>query len=1454
MPHQPAGPLLQEPPKSEPKRTVTDPSWGVVATGAVLTGALACAAVRWHPIGWLVYVRWGIWVLTGIFALATIDSIADCLKGSHKKSSAIIVNGMLVVTCLGLAFACGYGGYAWSPGGWLSVFRWLLLALSGFFVLVAIASLFAKPRVTEPTQPDSSAANQQARQARAVRVFISSTFRDMVEDRNELMSHVWPELRRLCQERHVELVEVDLRWGIAESQSTRRETLKLCLDEIRACRPFFIGLLGERYGWTPGDDAFTADLKEEQPWLKDLSGRSVTELEILHGVLNNPDMAGRAFFYFRDPKYVESVPVDKKTDFTAENAGSAKKQQQLKERIRAVCAKKNIPLRENYSDPRQLAAMVLTDFRTAIEAQFPKGNNPDALTREDQDHEAFAEIRRRTYIGRADYLAALDRHASSDGGPLLLLGDSGGGKSALLANWLTRWRTDHPKDCIVQHHIGGAPDSADHWRLMTRIIAGIKRWSGDPEALPATHDDLLKDFSLWLAKARARAARDGVHFIVVLDALNQLEDRDHARLLGWLPEHAFTGPLRLIVSTLPGKPGTDDTLEAARQRRWQELRVQPLTVEERGRMIAQYLARFGKKLDQPRLDRLASAPAAANPLYLKILLDDLRVTGTHDRLDQRVDDYLGATDVPALLRQVLARYERDYERERPGLIRDALGLIWAARRGLSEAELLRLLRPSNLPQLPPAIWTSLRAALDESLLDRGGILNFGHDFLRTAVEQTFAPDQDRQNKLRLLLADDFEAQAITRRSCDELLWLLWKLEERDRLRTCMLDIDRLLGIEVRDGEDLMRYWVWLGEERTMGKPYLVSFDAWSGTSGHSDTLIAHAANLLANFLSCAGLRTAAEPLLCRALAIREKTLGPDHPDVAESLNNQATIYWLQGQYAQAEPLFERALAILEKARGPHDPDVALALNNLALFPLVQRQYPRAESLLNRALAISEAALGAEHPDVSGVLGSLGRLYHAQGHYAQAELALKRALEIREKVFGPDHPNVGGTLSDLASLYRTLGQFAKAEAFYKRALDIEEKALGPRHPKVVMDVDSLAEVYHALGDRPQATVQYTRALSCREESLGPHHPEVAKRLNILGGLYRDQGQYAQAEPLMKRALTIREKALAGDHPDVATSLDCLAELYYAQALYAQAEPLLKRAFAIREKVLASDHPDLTNSLYCLATLYAAQGLYAQAEPLMRRTVQALLRVRGAKGDQLAQLQGTIDRYSDLLKKMGRSPEAVQGELSSLLSSTGIDSLPGAGPASSPQPTEAEVRAENDAIGNLIACGRSDEAYERAIRNVDLAKATGSDAIEGNCAFALGRAAHESGRLSAAILAYSRAAALAGKLGNSKAVNQIMVNLATAYLECSEGDRKDNLEKAIACQNMALETCSEASRPLDYAQLQFNMGAAYSNLIFHFGQPFHGQAVRCYANAARAFRALGMVAEWRNAEDASRQFRR
>jgi len=111
---------------------------------------------------------------------------------------------------------------------------------------------------------------------RVVRVFISSTFRDMQEERDILIKKVFPELRRRCRERGVEFVEVDLRWGVTEEQAERGEVLPICLAEIDNCRPYFVGLLGERYGWVP--DRIAEDLLETQPWLAEHREHSVTAL------------------------------------------------------------------------------------------------------------------------------------------------------------------------------------------------------------------------------------------------------------------------------------------------------------------------------------------------------------------------------------------------------------------------------------------------------------------------------------------------------------------------------------------------------------------------------------------------------------------------------------------------------------------------------------------------------------------------------------------------------------------------------------------------------------------------------------------------------------------------------------------------------------------------------------------------------------------------------------------------------------------------------------------------------------------------------------------------------------------------------------------------------------------------------------------------------------------------
>ena len=323
--------------------------------------------------------------------------------------------------------------------------------------------------------------------------------------------------------------------------------------------------------------------------------------------------------------------------------------------------------------------------------------------------------------------------------------------------------------------------------------------------------------------------------------------------------------------------------------------------------------------------------------------------------------------------------------------------------------------------------------------------------------------------------------------------------------------------------------------------------------------------------SAAGQYADAQPPLEHALALREKVLGSEHPDVAQSLNNLAELYRAQGRYADAEPRLQRALAICERGarpgasqgrREPQQPGAALSHPG----PLCRGRAP-----LPAGPGHPGAGARAHPPRYRLEPQQPGALYYAQGRYAEAEPLFQRALTIREQALGPDHPDVAWSLNSLAELYRAQGRYAEAEPLFQQALAIREQALGPDHPDIATSLNNLA-----------AALLRARPL-CRGRAplpAGPGHPRAGAgarpprcrpSLNNLADLYHTQGRYAEAEPLYQRALAIREQALGPDHPDVALSLNNLAALYRAQGRYAEAEPLYQRALAIGEKTLGRDHP-------------------------------------------------------------------------------------------------------------------------------------------------------------------------------------------------------------------------------------------------------------------------------------------
>lgn len=226
----------------------------------------------------------------------------------------------------------------------------------------------------------------------------------------------------------------------------------------------------------------------------------------------------------------------------------------------------------------------------------------------------------------------------------------------------------------------------------------------------------------------------------------------------------------------------------------------------------------------------------------------------------------------------------------------------------------------------------------------------------------------------------------------------------------------------------------------------------------------------------------AEPLFQRALTIREKALGPDHPSVAENCRLLANVYVRKGDYVKAEPLFQRALTIHEKALGSDPSSVAATLNDFANLYIVKGDYAKAEPLYQRALAIWEKVLGPNHDVIGLVLNNLATVYLSKGDYTKAEPLFQRALPISEKALGSEHPRVAESLNNLAILYRNKGDYAKAEPLYQRALAVFEKALGPDHHNVAASLNTLALLYRDKGDYARAISHQSRAVFISERNV------------------------------------------------------------------------------------------------------------------------------------------------------------------------------------------------------------------------------------------------------------------------------------------------------------------------------------------------------------------------------------
>ena len=1059
--------------------------------------------------------------------------------------------------------------------------------------------------------------------ANELRVFISSTFRDLQEEREHLVKKVFPEIRSLCRVRGITFTEVDLRWGLTDEDVKLGQVIRACLEEVDKCRPYFLGITGSRYGYVPSylDIQKDPSLLEQYPWIEDaaLEGMSITEMEThfaLLGVgkeITDREPAERARFYFR----LHGESSEEEED------GEMERLEEYQERVEASGA----PI-EKFRDPVALGAMIYDDLVGIIQHDFAEVSPPSPLEIERSRHSAFSLSRRRAYIANPVYLKTLNDHAKGDGPPLVLYAESGSGKSSLFAFWAEQFRRKNPDAHVIEHYVGIGATSTDHYAVIRHLCMEVKERFGREEEIPSDPKDLERAFGAWLGYAEHELAKSGANMVLILDGLNQLQGQ--ALELHWIPE-VIAPSIRLIISST-----VEGTLLKLRERSWNELGMQPLSEAEREAIVVRYLAEFRKSLNAEQITKIASDHKSGHPLFLKTLLEEIRMIGRHEDLDQQIDHYLETTGTEDLFQRVIGRMEEDHGTE---TVRTILSLIELSESGLDEREISEITGISRLKV------TAIITGLDYHLVRKAGVLTFFHDYLRRAVEKRYLMESRIAKELRAQMIDYFRHQELTPRTAQEVVWLLRESGDAEELATYLSHLsvlqtlyrgDRIYDIQstwrelVEGGHDVVTLYrasveEYLRQGETNEQKYeslktvcqllkRMSYpDAAADLAGEM-VRIAEEMNdrrrvASAEMLEAELYRT--EGSYDRALEIADRLSGvfeelEDKPSLAIIHHQRGKIYAKLGDYVRALQQYEHALTthqelgrkssvailfgsigILYFRRGDNDralehfekalrihqdlgrkSSVARLVGNIGAIHKQRGDHDRALEHFQEALRVHQD-LG-EKSETAGLLGNIGYLYMNRSDYERGLECFEKALRLYEEI---------GQKSELAHATSNIGRLYWYRGDHDRSLEYLQKALmmyreiGEKS-NVARMVGSIGTIYMERGDHDRALEQYEKALIVHQE-LG-EKIDIAFILRYMGIVYTDRGDYDRALPSYEKALALFEETES--RSSVGCTLGNIGDLYLERGEYDRALASMQKGLTIaRELGEISEVQTWTNAL-------------------------------------------------------------------------------------------------------------------------------------------------------------------------------------------------------------------------------------------------------------------------------------
>ena len=558
-----------------------------------------------------------------------------------------------------------------------------------------------------------------------VSVFVSSTFRDFHAERDVLIESVRKRLDERLQPLGCRVEIVDLRWGVAvgdpelDREARQRRVLDVCLSEIARSRPLFVGLIGDRYGWVPPVQR-ALRVAAEAGLDVEVAGRSVTELEFLHGALQQVEVVTPVFF-------LRELTGDAPDGWRDTDPEQVETLEMLRQRVRdhshvlvheyaaAADGQRIIDL----SEFEQLAVDVLGPLVEArareLTAAADDENPADAPER------LFVTEHTAVVVGRDGLLDQVTA-AVQAGQSVCLTGPSGVGKSALWCTVVQRLRVAGVTVAAVP--VGAAPGVTSERMVLARLAAQLD--ATIPAELFSTEQ--LRDWwcDLLAGRAPVVVAVDG------LDSLDAGAAREELGFLTGLPD----GVTRLASTTREAQA------ELLARTGVEAKPVTDLPAAAVSDVVAALLQKAGRELPVETFDVLASRDRS--PLWLTLAVGELNALDEDDfaQVDPGADPLEELArlithtvtsmpqDVEGLISEIAGRAERRFGSES---VTAMLQPLLVSRSGLAPADLVAL------TGLGDVIIAGVRRAFAGLIETCGaaGRLSFVHSIAHHTLEQRY---------------------------------------------------------------------------------------------------------------------------------------------------------------------------------------------------------------------------------------------------------------------------------------------------------------------------------------------------------------------------------------------------------------------------------------------------------------------------------------------------------------------------------------------------------------------------------------------------------------------------------------------------------------------------------------------------------------------------------------------